>query len=253
MKNKISAILILALLAGPVAAEMVKSTTGVHVTFRHCVEGVTACDSITPTVLAKNGGLPGNSEAHASQEDPAYGVASGSTKRTGAPDSAEMKAGVSALQGARNGSSGFVIERYSNMGAGAETLTYSGTLTYDQTVPGENADFPAEGGSHSTAFAELEIFTLDVDALDAGTTVEENIAIFLDEPDPDVEYVKLKIASSRGPDNVTGSGTKKLSSTVVIDPGDSVWLFAILQCLGSNGAVVNASLETMTTIEKHVE
>ncbi len=253
MKNKFLAVLALVLLTGPVAAEMIQSTTGVYVSFRQCVEGVTVCDSITRTKLDKSDGLPGNSEAHASQDDPAYGEASGSTKHTRAPGGADMNASVSALPGARNGSNSFIFEHYTNSSAGPETLTFSGKLTYDLTVPIDNAGFPAEGGAHTTTFAELEIFTLDVDALEAGTTVEENMAIFFDEPDEDVEYVKLKNVKSRGPDNVTGSGTKTLSGTVVIDPGDSVWMIAILQSLGSNGAVVNASLQTMTTIEKHVE
>ena len=255
MKNKFLVLLTLFLLTASVMAnaELVQSTTGVYVSFRQCVEGVTLCDSITRTKLAKSAGIPGNSEAQASQEDPAYGVTSGNTKHTRAPGGAQIEASISALQGARNGSSGFVIEHYTNTSTGAESLTFSGKLTYDQTVPGANADFPAEGGSHSFAGAELEIFTLDVDALEAGTTVEENMAIFLDDPDQNVDYAMLKNVKSKGSENVTGSGTKTLSGTVVINPGDSVWMITILQSLGSNGAVVNASLETTTTIEKHIE
>ena len=42
MKKKLTMILAMGLLAGPMAAnaELVQSTTGVYLTFRECVEGV---------------------------------------------------------------------------------------------------------------------------------------------------------------------------------------------------------------------
>jgi hypothetical protein len=43
---------------------------------------------------------------------------------------------------------------------------------------------------------------------------------------------------------VTDSGTKTLASEVTVEPGDSIWLWAILQGLASNGAEVNATLAT---------
>lgn len=58
------------------------------------------------------------------------------------------------------------------------TLTFSGTLTYDQTVPAGNAGFPASNGTRSSSFAEMEIFTLNLDSIEAGITAEDNSAIF---------------------------------------------------------------------------
>ena len=46
MKKNLLAILTLVLLSGPVTAKTIQSSTGVQLTFRQCVKGETACDSI---------------------------------------------------------------------------------------------------------------------------------------------------------------------------------------------------------------
>lgn len=247
MKNYLLAILTLALLSGAAVAKTIQSTTGVQLTFRQCIKGETACDSLSRVQARKFAGLPGDQEARARQQDSAYGVSEGSAKLTGAPGGSEMTASISSLPGTRNGGNTFMVQRYTNTGEQAESLTFSGTLNYDQTVPAENAAFPTDKGVDSTAVAELEIFTLNIDAIDPGTTAADNNNFEL--PD-DVGYKSLKNASVMGGGNVTGTGTRMLSGTVKLEPGDSIWLFAILQSLGANGAQVNASLSTVITIKK---
>jgi len=247
MKKSFLAILTFVLLSGPVAAKTIQSSTGVQLTFRQCVKGETVCDSIGPMQVRKFAGLPGDREAQARQQDPAYGESKGSVKLTGAPGASELRASISSLPGTRNGSNTFMVQRYTNMGELAESLTFSGTLTYDQTIPAENATFPSDKGVDSIAVAELEIFTINIDAIDVGTTAADNNNFEL--PD-DIVYKSLNNASASGDDNLTGAGSRMLSTTVNLEPGDSIWLFAILQSLGANGAQVNASLSTVMSINK---
>jgi len=244
-------ILSMALLTGHASAEQIQSTTGVNVTFRQCVEGVTACDSISETKRNSFGGLPGDREAQASQEDPAYGSSSGSAKLTGTKGNAQLSGSISVAPGARNGSTTFFLQRYTNTSKHAERLTLGATLTFDQTVPEENSVFTEDSSTRSSASAEMEIFTLSIDAIEAGTTVEDNnIFMFQEAPEADVIYESLGDAAAMGSENLTGAGSEVLSITVSIPPGESVWLFGLLQVLGANGAVMTASLETTATIEE---
>ncbi len=255
MNNKLLLILAVSLLTGPLAADAdpVQSSTSVFLTFRHCVSGETVCDSIAPVEAGSYGGLPGEPAAITSHADPTYGEASGSAQLTGAPGAAEMSASVSSLPDTRNGGNSFILQRYTNTGASAETLTFGGTLTYDQTVPAENAGFPADGGAHTGAVVELGIFTSNVDSLEAGTTAEENNAALMSDPDPGIEITELEFVSTGPVSNVTGTGTTELSTTVTVNPGESIWLWVALQNFAANGAVANASLDThleSTTVEK---
>jgi len=250
VKNYLLAILTLltlVLLSGTAAAKTVQSSTGVQLTFRQCIKGETACDSLGRMQTREFAGLPGDRQAQAQMEDPEYGESNGSVKLTHTPGGSEMTAIIRSKPGTRNGANTFTVKRYTNMSEVAESLTFSGTLTYDQTVPTENAAFPNDKGVDSTANAEMEIFTLNVDAIDLGTTAADNNMFEL--PD-DIEYKSLKSISTKGGEIMTGSGTRILSGTVKLEPGDSIWMFVILQSLGANGAQVNASLSTVLTVEK---
>ena len=85
---------------------------------------------------------------------------------------------------------------------------------------------------------------MDVDSLEAGTTAEENNTLLLEGPDPSITATELALAGTEPSSNVTESGTTTLSSTVTVEPGDSIWLWVILQSLAANGAEVSATLDT---------
>jgi hypothetical protein len=246
MNNIFPAILALGLLAGPLTADadLVQSATSTVATLRQCVSGETACDSIGPMLIHSYGGLPGETTASTSRTDTRYGASEGGAHLTDVPGAAELSASASSLAGTRNGGSSIQLQRYTNSSSSAETLTFGISLTYDQTVPAENASFPPEGGAHSVAAAEFAIFTMTADSFDVGTTAEDNSAALLSEPDWDSGIVELKFARTAPLSNVTASGTTDISETVTLDPGDSIWLWAILQCIAANGAVVNASADT---------
>ncbi len=246
MNNKFLAILAVWLLTGSLAAhaELVQSTTSVLLTFRHCVAGETVCDSIGPQEASSFGGLPGAPAAITSHADPTFGEASGSAQLTGARGAAEMSANATSLPAMRNGANSVTLQRYTNKSASAETLTFGATLTYNQTIPGENADFPAGSAGRSGANAEIFILSFDADFLEAGTTAEENNTLVFEGPDPSITATELGSASTEPYLNVTGSGTETLSITLTVEPGDSIWLWGILQSLVANGAEVSATLDT---------
>jgi hypothetical protein len=246
MKNNILLVLAVWLLVAPPAAnaELVESTTGVLLTFRHCISGETVCDTFGPMEVGIFGGLPGDPEATANHADPIYGEASGDAQLTSAPGTAKLSAAAASLPTVRTGSNSVLLQRYTNKGVTAETLTFSATLTYDQTIPAENASFPADSRARSGANAEVYISWIDAESIEAGTTTEENWSALFEELDPSIQSTELASASTPPFTNVTESGTETISGEVTVEPGDSIWLWSIVQSLAANGAEVNATLET---------
>jgi len=55
---------------------------------------------------------------------------------------------------------------------------------------------------------------------------------------------ELGYATTEPSSNVTADGTESISGTATVEPGDSVWLFAILQDFAVNGAAATSSLST---------
>jgi len=245
MKNKFQIVLAVLLLAAPPVAnaEQVEAGTSNILTFRDCVSGDTVCDDFGPMQQSTIGGVPGELVAEVSQADVAYGEAYGRAELTGDPGASTQKAIATSLPATRNGSSNVMLQRYTNAGESAETLTFGAVLTYEQTVPAENAGLPDKSRTRSGASAEMVIFTMDAEAIEAGATAEELYTALSFEQEPD-GLKDLDSASVMPDNNETGEGTTTLSTTAIVARGDSVWLWAILQGIAVNGATVNASLET---------
>jgi hypothetical protein len=249
MKSTALFILFVTFLAGPtvVQAVSVQSTTSTYVSLRQCVAGETVCDSIDRSHRRAVDGMPGSRDAQASLKDPEFGEATGSAQLTGEPGSAKISASANSLPAKRNASTGYVTQRYTNSSDRRQTLTFTGDLTYDQTVPDENSKFPADGGGRTGAFVEMELFSLETDSIEAGTSAEENFEVFMEGPPPG--YQTLDGARTDGTmSNVTGQGNEEFSMSAVLEAGDSLWMFVLLQAISANGAVVEATLDTELTI-----
>ncbi len=228
-------------------AEQVQSTTSTYVSLRHCITGKTTCDSIGPSRFKAIGGAPGSPEAQASQQDPEFGEAKGVARLSGEPGAAVLQATARSLPRARNAGTAFVLQRITNPGEKSRAMTLEGTLVYDQEVPEENAAFPADKGGRSGTFVELELFSMTDDFVEAGATAEENWAI-MDRGLPP-GYQSLGNARTDGmAGNVTARDSEAFSIGVVVEPGASVWMLALLQGIAANGAVVDAKLETRLVI-----
>lgn len=241
-----SAVLAAAILVVSLAAhaERVQSATAVYLTFRTCQSGVTACDSFGRYERHAEGGQRGEPTAHAELVDAAYGEASGDVRASGIPGAAEIKAGVTSLPSVRNGSTNILVQRYTNTSAHAETLTLSAALSYTQTVPAENAAFPADSRAYSGPSLEMQIFTIDDEFIEVGTTVDDNFAVLIGEVGPPAGYAVLKEGATAPSSNETGEGAEELALRAVLQPGDSVWFMLLLQVFAANGAVVDAGLTT---------
>lgn len=222
----------------------VQSTSSVYLSFRHCVAGETVCDSIGRAEISVAGGLPGESAANANRTEPEFGEVNGSAHLKDSPGETQLIAEASSLPATRNGGNSFIVQRYTNASEGAEALTLTATFDYEQTVPAENAAFPPDGPSRSGAVAEMEFFTLDVDAIEAGTTAEDNWETMFQVPEADLGYASVVFTGSGPTSNVSESETKSFSIDTVVAAGDSIWIVVILQSLAANGAEVSASLAT---------
>ena len=245
MKNKCLMILAVALTTTPAVAmaELVQLGTANIVTFRQCIAGETTCDSFGPMQLATFGGVPGELLSEVSQADVAFGEVYSSASIKKKPGAAELKAITLSLPATRNGSTSVMLQRYTNASKRAETLTFEAALTYTQEVPAENAGFPDDAGMDSGATAEIVIFTMDADAIETGPTTAEVYAALSLEQEP-AGLKDLDAARDEPSSNETAEGASTITATTIVEPGDSVWLFAILQGIVVNGATVNASLET---------
>lgn len=249
MKNSSLFILFVTFLVGPtvVQAVSVQSTTSTYVSLRDCIAGESICDAISPAHRHAVGGVPGSPRAEANLKDPEFGESAGSAYLSGEPGSAKITANVNSLPAKRNASTSFVLQRYTNTSEETQTLTFSGDTTYDQTVPEENSTFPADGGGRSGVFVEMELFSLKTDFIEAGTTAGDNFGIFDGGPPPG--YQSLRKAKTDGVmSDLTGQGNENFSMSVVLKPGDSIWLVATMQAIAANGAVVKAKLHTKLTI-----
>ena len=231
-------------------AEQVQSATSVYLTFRNCVAVDTACDSFDRQEMSATGGQRGEPTAHAGLADPAFGEASGDVQLTAVPGAAEFNTNVRSLPVVRTGSTNMILQRYTNASVAAESLTLMAAMTFSQTVPTENTSFPAESGTESGPFVEMLFFQTDDEFFEVGTTAEENFAALLGESGEPPGFEELSFGKT-GPDsNSTEEGSKNLSITTVVQPGDSVWYWAGLQAFAVNGAVVNATMTTELSVTK---
>lgn len=249
MKYSSLYILFVTFLVGPtvVQAVSIQSTTSTYVSLRQCISGESICDSISPTHRQAVGGTPGSPNAEANLKDPEFGESAGSAYLSGEPGSAKVTANVNSLPYKRNASTSFVLQRYTNTSEETQTLTFSGDMTYDQTVPEENSTFPANGGGRSGAFVDMGLFSVMTDTIEAGTTAEDNFGIF--DGEPPAGYQSLGNAKTDGViSDLTGEGNENFSMSVVLKPGDSLWMVATMQAIAANGAVVKAELDTKLTI-----
>lgn len=248
MKNKFLLSLSLILMTCSASATPFQSTTSAYVTFRQCIAGETACDSISPTQVSEVAGLPGDREAQTSQTDPAYGSSSGHAKLMTTPGAAELTGKISSLPGTRNGSTVFMLERYTNTSESTQSLTFSGQLTFEKMVPAGNAEGQAERGNRSLAFAELAVFTLNVEFLDLGSSAMDNMNFIHADLPADMQETSMGSAQESVDKNKSVAGSKVLSVNVDLDPGKSIWLLALLQNIGANAAEVNSEMVTRMTI-----
>lgn len=249
MRVTASAIIGLVSLALPslVNAIPVQASTAILVTARDCVAGpIGACFDLGPTLVSDYRGRPGGLTATTSEVLSGLGTArshAGLSGSIGAPRIGTFAAGE---VDHRVNTNSFALQRYTYVGDTATTREFSGTLTYSLEIPDPNNaqyDIAVASGVHATLIA----FTTSAESAEAGSTAESNfrnLLAFAFGAAPD--YVQLATDLFTDLSASVFEGISSLSIDVELNPGDSMWIFALLQTPAANGSTVD-SFGTLVT------
>lgn len=236
MTSKVLALFVATMLAAAVShAIPINFGTAEAITFRNCVAGVSGCDdAVSPPVLIVYGGSPGAASSSASSTLAGYGTATGSVALSGTIGAPILAGSATSSVGTRQNTNSVALQSYTYTGVGPTTRTFGGTLTYSQTSTG-TYPFDVGGGIN----AQIILFELPASMVEVGATPASNFETLFN-----VEL--LPGFSELGSDSYqdltsTASGTGVLGVTITLDPGDTVWVWAILQTPAVNGSVINAS------------
>ncbi len=228
------------ILAAPLAAQAVEITAGTseYVTFRDCIPGAGACDTVSHIVSGRYGGSPGAVSSSAGESFAGYGSAAGSVSLSGVIGAPVLHASATSLAGKRVNTNSVALQSYTYTGTTTTTRTFGGTLTYDLLATGYYPD-------NTGIYATIDAFSLTAAAIDAGTTAEDNFnALFNDDLSA---WGYADIAASTWADNATNpAGAATLGVTVTLTPGETIWLRVLLQTPAANGSTVDASHTLVT-------
>jgi len=214
--------------------------TAEEVTFRNCIVGATACDDISPRIDFVNGGFPGAASSSASASLAGYGTASGSVSLSGVIGAPVLTASATSAAGTRQNTNSIALQRYTYTGATPTTRTFGGTLTYSQTLTGS---YPLAVGIG--VLAAIDVFTLSVSEIDVGSTADSNFdALF--NPSALPGYGEIGSQNFEAT-TTTANGFAALAVTLTLQPGETFWVWTILQTPAVNGGFSDASHTLVTT------
>ena len=222
-------------ISGAAQATLISAGTTEFVTFRNCIPGASGCDSVSAILHSTYGGAPGAASSTASQTVAGYGTATGSVSLSGTVGAPTLSASATSAPGTRQNTNSAALQRYTYTGATTTTRTFGGTLTYSQTVTGSYPLNSVGNGIH----AALDVFTLPGMTVDVGDTAQSNFnAVF--NPSAFAGYASLGSQEYTNPISVA-AGSALLGVTVTLDPGETVWVWALLQTPAVNGGTTDAA------------
>ena len=222
-------------ISGAAQATLISAGTAEFVTFRNCIPGASGCDSVSAILHSTYGGAPGAASSTASQTVAGYGTAAGSVSLSGTVGAPTLSASATSAPGTRQNTNSVALQRYTYTGATTTTRTFGGTLTYSQTVTGSYPLNSVGNGIH----AALDVFTLPGMTVDVGDTAQSNFnAVF--NPSAFAGYASLGSQGYTNPISVA-AGSALLGVTVTFDPGETVWVWALLQTPAVNGGTTDAA------------
>ncbi len=231
-----------AALALPGAAQAVAITFGTaeFVTIRDCtVAGASGCDEISPILQGSYGGLPGATSSTAFTTLAGYGTAFGSVALSGTVGAPVLRAAAVSEPGKRTSTNSVALQRYTYTGATSTVRHFGGALTYSQDVTG-----PYPDGIGSGISAVIDIFTTTEASIEVGDTAATNFQSLFGVSGVD-GYTSLGTDTYTDVlDNPAGVGA--LGVSVTLNPGDSVWVWVLLQTPAANAGIVDASSTLIT-------
>ena len=249
MKKRILGLMAMGLLAGPMAASGVgiQSGTGIYVTYRYCVEAPTGrCGYLSNIVNSAYGGQPGGSTASAQLIDPNFGTTTADSSLTGQIGAPILRASTTSVSGKRVNTNTVALQRYVYTGSEPAVRTFGGRLTYTQTMDdGLNAGYTQV--VRSGVYALINVFKMNDDFFEVGDTAQSyfdnmaNIAAF--ETAPGYELLGFAQFNDIA---TTPLNVGNLAVTVELNPGDSIWVWTLLQTPAADGAAVDVSRMLIT-------
>lgn len=224
------------LLGGAAQAVPITAGTAELVTLRDCIPIAAACDSLSAPLAIHHGGAPGATSSSASVALPSHGSAAGSVALSGTVGAPVLHASAFSASGARNSTNSIALQRYTYTGTEATTRSFGATLSYLQSISGPGTD----GG----VFAAIDVFTMSSDSIEAGSTAQSNFdalsSVFLLPGYHSLGADQFSDAAS------TLAGSALLDVTISMNPGDTVWVWALLQTPAADGSWVDASHTLVT-------
>lgn len=146
-----------------------------------------------------------------------------------------LKASASSEAGKRLNTNSIALQRYVYSGSDPTTRTFAGTVTYSQLSTGT---YPEHVGSG--IYAALEVFTLSTPTISVAPTSADNFSMLFGGFRSLTGFSSLGTADFSDPtSNSAGSGT--LGVTITLNPGNAVWIWALVQTPATNGGWVDSS------------
>lgn len=232
-------------LAAPASAFAIPVTasTAENITFRDCqTNGDTACDyMLGPVSGSLYDGAPGAISSSAANTVTGYGSAAGSVSLSGVAGAPVIRGSATSEIGKRTNSNSVAVQRYTYTGATTTTRTFEGALTYSQLLTGS---YGIPAGIH----ADIGVFTTPTSTLEVGDTVQSNFDTLFALFDP-TQLGYTSLASQLFADELSSvtNGTANLSATVTLNPGDAVWVYALVTTSTVSGGFVDASHTFVTS------
>ena len=239
--NTLKRIVAAATLALPWAAQatLISYGTVEFVTARLCIAGASGCDDVSRIISSSRGGLPGDAMSSASATFAGFGTAFGSVSLSGVVGAPILKASATSELGKRVNTNSIALQRYTYTGSAPSVRSFGGTLSYSQSLSG---DYSGAVGAGINAL--IDIFSLPTATVDVASAPD---AYFNDLFSHELFAGYSEIASSSYQDrSSTSSGIGTLSVSVALNPGDTVWVWTLLQTPAANGSAVDASHTLVT-------
>jgi hypothetical protein len=234
--------LAIALWASAVAAQTVQiaAGTGELVSARECtVLGASGCDEIGPATF-QYGGLAGDTASAAELIVPGFGEAFGSVSLSGVAGAPIIATSARSETGKRMSTNTVALQRYTYEGELPTLRVFGGTLTYSQLLTGS---YPSDvGGGIGVT---LRVFTLTTDTIAVPVTTEGNFAMLFSDVLLEPGLTMLGTASYRSLVS-TAAGLATVEVPVALNPGDVVWVQAVVQTPATNGGWVDSSQTFIT-------
>lgn len=222
--------------SGQASSVEISASTSEFVSMRDCsILGVTGCDRISSVLFRRIGGLPGDSQSNVDFSVVGYGSGNGSVSLSGVIGAPILKASAISHTGKRVSTNSIALQRYVYDGDTSSTRTFGGNISYTQESTGT---YPT--GTGSGISANLEVFTLPTNTISVNASSTANFNMLFGGYANLVGYSSLGEATFRDA-NSNANGSGNLSVTVQLNPGDAIWVWALVQTPATNGGWIDSS------------